>query len=358
LYIKAQYEKAIEIIKKYLTKYENSIKAYLLLAKIYKHKGDIKESAATINKLIEIDKDNISALNEAGNLYKMIKDYEKAIDFYNRSIESAPDNLYAMLELKDIYIKKGEWKNAYKMSKLFLTHSKDKNINNKEEKDMIGLKYEFGRFLLESENDLERSAKRFNQVIGQDKNFVPAYISLGDVYIKKGKETEAFKLWEKAFVKTGNFAIMIKIEDAAIKMNHPENIIKFYQELIYNNPEKWEYRLFLAKFYLRIEMVDEAISNLQAIPISIFKDNSIYLLLAESYLKRGKYNEAAGAFRNALKNQYPVKLPFICSNCSYSSLNFYSLCPSCHSWNTMNIKVGLLYDAPIKEDSRNIFTSI
>ncbi len=358
LYIRAQYEKAIGTIKKYLARYEDSIKAYLLLAKIYKHKGNIEESESCLNNVLKIDKSNVIALNEAGNLHKIGGDFEKAVYFFSKALEAAPDNLYAILELKDIYIKKGEWKNSYKMSKLFLSQSKDKEINKKEERDMIGLKYEYGKFLLENENDTERSAKRFNQVISHDKNFAAAYISLGDAYIKKGKADDAFKLWEKAFLRTGNFAVLIKMEDVAVKTNHPENIIKFYQELIYNNPEKWEYRLFLAKLYLRIEMVDEAISNLNAIPLSSLKDNSGYLLLAESYLKRGKYNEAAQAFRKALKNLYPVKLPFICSNCNFSSLNYSSLCPSCYSWNTMNIAVQSLYDTQLKEDSGNVLKLI
>ena len=355
LYIKAQYDKAIDILKRYMSKYENSIKAYLLLFKIYKHKGDFKSAETFINKTLEIDGNNVKSLNEAGNLYKLNKNYEKAASFFNKAVEIAPDNLYAVLQLKDLYIKNSEWKNAYKMSKLFLSQSKDKNINKKEERDLTGLKYEFGKFLLENENDLERSAKRFNQVISQDKYFVGAYISLGDILVKKDKTNDAFKLWEKAFLKTNSFAVIIKMEDVAIKINSPQNIIKFYQELIYNNPEKWEYRLFLAKFYVRIEMVDEAISNLKTIPVSIFKDSSLYLLLGECYLKRGKMNEASSSFRKALKNQYPVKLPFVCSKCNYSSLNYTSLCPSCFSWNTMNIRSNSLYESFAKEESQNIF---
>ncbi len=354
-YIKGQYDKAIDLIKKYLSAYENSINGYLLLAKIYKHKGKIKDSEFNLNKALEIEKDNINALNEAGNLYKLNKDYDKAIVYYNKALESSNDNLYAITQLKDIYIKKGEWKNAYRMSKLFLAESKDKEINKKEELVMLGLKYEFGKYLLETENDTVRSAKRFNQVLTQNKNFVPAYISLGDIYIKKGKYPEVFDLWEKAFLKTGNLAILIKIEDIAIKTNHPENIIKFYQELIYDNPEKWEYRLFLGKLYMRLEMVDDALSSLHEIPASIFKDNSLSLLLAECYFKRGKYNDSAVNFRKALKGQYPVKLPFTCSNCGFVSYNYSSICPSCNLWNTFNIKTsGTLYESGQKDDIKNI----
>ncbi len=189
LYIKAQYDKAIDILKKYMSKYENSIKAYLLLFKIYKHKGDFKSAETFINKILEIDGNNVKALNEAGNLYKLNKNYEKAATFFNKAVENAPDNLYAVLQLKDLYIKNSEWKNAYKMSKLFLSQSKDKNINKKEERDLTGLKYEFGKFLLENENDLERSAKRFNQVISQDKYFCRR-IYIARRYINKKRQSK------------------------------------------------------------------------------------------------------------------------------------------------------------------------
>ncbi|MCL4542609.1 MAG: tetratricopeptide repeat protein [Deltaproteobacteria bacterium] len=359
LYIKGQYDKAIDLIKKYLSVYENSTSGYLLLAKIYKHKGKTKDCEFNLNKVLDIEKDNINALNEAGNLYKLNKDYDKAIVYYNKALELSDDNLYAITQLKDIYIKRGEWKNAYKMSKLFLAASKDKEINKKEESVMLGLKYEFGRYLLETENDTMRSAKRFNQVLTQNKNFVPAYISLGDVYIKKGKYPEVFDLWEKAFLKTGNLAILIKIEDTAIKTNHPENVIKFYQELIYNNPEKWEYRLFLGKLYMRLEMVDEALLSLHEIPASIFKDNSLNLLLAECYFKRGKYNDSAVNFRQALKDRYPVKLPFTCSNCGFVSYSYSSICPSCNLWSTFNIKTsGTLYESGQKDYVKNISSLI
>ncbi|MFW0884037.1 tetratricopeptide repeat protein [Candidatus Acidulodesulfobacterium sp. H_13] len=353
-YIKGQYDKSIDLIKKYLFKYPNSISAHLLLAKIYKHKGRIKECESALNEVLNIEKDNISALNEAGNLYKINNNYDKAVFYFDRALEASPDNLYAITQLKNIYIKKEKWKNAYRLSKLFLSESKDKEIKKREEQVMLGLKYEFGKYLLESENDTERSAKRFNQVLSQDKNFVPAYISLGDVFIKKNKPHEAFDLWEKAFLKTGNLALIIKIEDVSIKTNHPENIIKFYQELVYNNPERWEYRLFLGKLYIRLEMIDEALSNLTAIPASIFKDVSLNMLLAECYYKRGKYNDASINFRKALENRFPVKLPFVCSNCGFASLNYSSICPSCNFWNTFNIKTsGTLYEIGPKNELKN-----
>lgn len=360
LYIKGQYGRAIDILKKYISKELSNKNAYLLLAKIYKHKENMKESEDNLNKVLQIEGDNIIALNEAGNLYKLNKDYDKAIHYFNKSLEYAKDNIYALSELKDLYIKKEEWKNAYRMSKLILSESKDKQFNKKEEEVMLGLKYEFGKYLLERENDTERSAKRFNQVLTQNKNFVPAYLTLGDVYIKKGKHQEAYDLWEKAFSRTGNFALIIKMEDFAIKTNHPENMIKFYQELIYDNPEKWEYRLFLSKLYIRLEMIDEAYSNLQTIPQSIFKDNSLNLLLAECYFKRGKFNDAAANFRNALKGQFPVKLPFTCSNCGFVSYTYFSICPSCNLWNTFNIKTGgTLYESgTVKGDWKNIPASI
>ncbi|MDA8158551.1 MAG: tetratricopeptide repeat protein [Deltaproteobacteria bacterium] len=354
-YIKGQYDKGIDLIKKYLLNYPNNLSAYLLLAKIYKHKGKLKESENALNKALEIEKENITALNEAGNLYKLNKDYDKAVFYLNKALEYSPDDLYAITQLKDIFIKKEEWKNAYRMSKLFLSQSKDKEINKKEEQVMLGLKYEFGKYLLESENDTERSVKRFNQVLGQNKNFVPAYISLGDALVKKGKINEAFELWEKAFLKTGNLVLIIKIEDISIKTNHPENIIRFYQELIYDNPEKWEYRLFLGKLYIRLEMIDEALSNLSLIPANIFKDNSLNMLLAECYFKRGKYNDASVNFRKALKTKYPVKLPFVCSNCGFVSYNYSSICPSCNLWNTFNIKTsGTLYETGVKDETKNI----
>lgn len=359
LYIKGQYDKGIEIIKKYLINYPSSIGAYLLLAKIYRHKGKIKEAEQAVASAMNLERENVQALNEAGNLYASENDYDKAVFYFGKAVEYSSDNLYAISRLKDIYIKKGEWKNAYRMSKLFLSQSKDKEINKKEEQVMAGLKYEFGKYLLETENDTERSAKRFNQVLSQNKNFTPAYISLGDVLIRKGKQDEAFAFLEKAFIKTGNLALAIKMEDLSISMNHPENIIKFYQELIYNNPEKWEYRLFLGKLYIRLEMIDEALSNLTSIPSNIFKDDSLNLLLAECYFKRGKYNDASVNFRKALKDKFPVKLPFVCSNCGHSSLNYSSICPSCNLWNTYNIKTsGVLYEASSKDDFKNISSII
>jgi lipopolysaccharide biosynthesis regulator YciM/uncharacterized integral membrane protein len=358
-YIKGQYDKGIDLIKKYLLNYPVNINAYLLLAKIYKHKGKIKESENALNKALEIEKENVAALNEAGNLYMLSKDYDKAVFYLNKALEYSPDNLYAITQLKDIFIKKEEWKNAYRMSKLFLSQSKNRETNKKEEQVMLGLKYEFGKYLLESENDTERSIKRFNQVIAQNKNFVPAYISFGDALIKKGKINEAFELWEKAFLRTENLALIIKIEDISIKTNHPENVIKFYQELIYDNPEKWEYRLFLGKLYIRLEMIDEALSALSLIPAGLFKDNSLNMLLAECYFKRGKYNDASVNFRKSLKDRYPVKLPFVCSNCGFVSYSYSSLCPSCKQWNTLNIKTsGTLYETGSKDDIKNISSLI
>ena len=102
-------------------------------------------------------------------------------------------------------------------------------------------------------------------------------------------------------------------------------------------PQDMGLRFFLGKLYYRLEMVDEAFNTLIAIDLGDRDYPDLHKLLGNIYLRRGSLGLAAAEFKKALRFKKQVIVPYVCSNCSYSTVHWSGRCPNCGKWNTFGV---------------------
>ncbi|MDD5435709.1 MAG: tetratricopeptide repeat protein, partial [Nitrospira sp.] len=208
--------------------------------------------------------------------------------------------------------------------------------NKDDTKLLIGLRYEFGRSLFKR-GDRSKCKKLFKAVIRADQDFVPAYISLGDILVEEGDGAEAAELLEKGYYVNYNEILLHKLEDYYLQQGEPEKIIWVYKKAISLKPEIASLRFYLGKLYYRLEMLDEAydvLSELEAMETGM---PELYKLLGNIYERKEDYDSAISEFKKALGLRKMVIVPYYCPSCDYHTIEWSGRCPRCGGWNTFTV---------------------
>jgi lipopolysaccharide biosynthesis regulator YciM len=231
---------------------------------------------------------------------------------------------------------------------------KDESSRKKEKRLLTGLLFESASRYC-SDGKLSEAIMKLKEVLRNDDAFMPAHLLLGDVLARQGNPANAIKVWEKARVKFPKTeAIILRLEDIYISESAPERILEKYKKEIHANPSDYNLRLLLGRLYLRLEMVDNAIEELEALANEGVEGYYHHVLLAEAYLRRKQSGKAAHLFQKALGMDRELSPAFVCSGCAASSNSWAPRCPSCGEWNTLAMK-GVPAPAKFMSAQRKLF---
>lgn len=260
----------------------------------------------------------------------------RASKAYEEVLKLDPRNPYALRKLRDYRVREGQWQDAATLQKTIVEREPEENTRKREKKLLTGYLFESASRLLE-EGRLNEAIVKVKEVLKNDDSFMPAHILLGDLLCRQGNVSNAIKVWEKAQARYSSEAIILKLEDIYLKESAPEKILEKYQREISAHPNDINLRLLLSRLYLRLEMVDAAIEELERIHME--SEDSYYpqILLGEAYLRRKQSGKAAHLFQNALGLDRELSPPFVCSRCGHSSKAWNPRCPSCGQWNTLGM---------------------
>jgi tetratricopeptide (TPR) repeat protein len=207
---------------------------------------------------------------------------------------------------------------------------------------LLGLKYEYAKQLLSrgGKSNVEEALKETKEIIKEKKTFQPGFILLGDIYLKMGKWVSAGKVWGKSFSRFKSIISILKLEELYLNREDPSTLIRIYQRAIKNNPDNWELRFFFAKLCLRLEMLDEALEEIEEISLRVKDFPALHRVLAEIYLHKNDFNRAAKEFEKTFELSGTAYLPFVCHVCERESREWLAYCPQCGKWATYDVKHG------------------
>ncbi|MBI5683018.1 MAG: tetratricopeptide repeat protein [Deltaproteobacteria bacterium] len=219
----------------------------------------------------------------------------------------------------------------------FLTAYAQKNGIDRFKKEvnlLNGIRYETAKVFY-NEGIFDKTLEQIEKILNADDSFIPAYILKGNVLYKKGNVSSAVKVWERAYRRYRNIALFLQIEGLYIKESLPYRIIRLYKRTINFHPDDRNLMTFLARLYLKLEMIDEAIKELEMLLKEDEGTKYQYLLLAESYARRGRFEESAKSYKNALDASHFTPV-FTCRICKFATGEWLDRCPNCRLWNTMD----------------------
>lgn len=328
------------------------------------NEDEAKESLESI--LVEEPK-HLDALLRLGDIATAEEDYQKAMGFYNKAFTSNPQNLEVLFSLESLAEKTGRWADAlnyieqildidtdnlsalYKkrailerderwdelvdVQKTILKHEHSEKDRQREQMNLLGYKYEYGRHSLEH-GEIEKAKKAFKILLRLNSDFIPAYLGLAEVMLREGESEDTVDFLEKSYGQTSSLIILARLEDLLISLGEPSRLIRLYQNSLAKNPQNHTLRFLLGKLYYRLEMIDDAFETFTYVDASGIASPELYQIMGDLYLKRNQYDRAVSEFKKAVDMKMAFRLPYLCSACGYSSQEWSGRCPSCNNWNT------------------------
>ena len=270
--------------------------------------------------------------------YEEAKRYDEALKVYKDILAKDASNLTALIKMRDLYQRLNQWEELYEAQRRLLANPLSSSEQEVEHRKLVGFKYEFGRSLLEA-GDMERAKKIFRGVIKLDKDFIPAYLGLGEVYFEEGKSKEAAELWEKAYKMTSSILLLHRLEDLYLRQGEPGKAIEIYSQALGWKPQDIQLKFFLGKLYYRLEMIDEAFDILSSVDWGDKEFPDVHKLLGNIYLRRGSLGLAASEFKKALGFKKQIIIPYVCSSCEFRTTDWSGRCPNCGKWNTFGVNL-------------------
>lgn len=329
---------AITFFQRVLNLDPNHVDTLLRMGITQLRQKNVQEAIRFHLKAWNLDSDNQEVMFSLSADYEDAKRLDEAIKMYREILRKDPSNITTLVRLRDLYHRLNQWDELIETQARLLSNPLGAQELEVEHRKLIGFKYELGRSLLEA-GDLERARKIFRSVIKLDKDFIPAYLGLGEVYLEEGKPKEAGQLWEKSYKLTSSVLLLHRLEDLYLKQGEPGSAIEIYKQSVTWKPQDTTLKFFLGKLYYRLEMIDEAFDILTTVDWGDREFPDVHKLLGNIYLRRGSLGLAASEFKKALRFRKQVIVPYFCSNCQHRTTDWAGRCPNCGKWNTFGVNL-------------------
>jgi lipopolysaccharide biosynthesis regulator YciM len=326
----------IQVLKKDPTQ----IDLYLRLSEIALQEGHDQDALHWLGRAELIDMRNIEILLRQAGVYQRMKRFDEAIRVLNRAVGLDETNLKALKRLRQIYLDSKRWEEATRVQRSILKFTKGKQAEEEENLFYLGLKYERARDLLSQggEQDLENALKEVKETVRERKTFQPGFVLLGDIYLRMGRWASAGKVWGKSFTRFKSIVFILRLEELYLSREDPSTLLHIYQRVLKRDPENWALAFFYAKLCLRLEMLDEALEEINDISLRVKDFPALHRLLAEIYLHKKDFGRAAQEFEKTFELSGTSYLSFFCTTCERESKEWIAYCPQCHQWSTYTIK--------------------
>lgn len=329
---------AITFFQKVLAIDPNHVNTLLRMGISQLREKNPTEAVLLHQKAMSLDPDNQEVMFSLAADYEEAKRFDDALAMYTKIISKDSSNLTALIKMRDLYQRLNQWDELSETQRKLLAGPLMPSEQEVEHRRLVGFRYEMGRSLLEA-GDLERARKIFRGVIKLDKDFIPAFLGLGEVYLEEGKVIDAAELWEKAYKITSSTLLLLRLEDLYLKQGEPGKAIEIYTKSVHWKPQDNSLKFFLGKLYYRLEMIDEAFEILSTVDWGDKDFPDVHKLLGNIYLRRGSLGLAASEFKKALGFKKQIIIPYVCSNCELRTTDWSGRCPNCGKWNTFGINL-------------------
>ncbi len=327
-------KKARGLLLKALDRDPKRVDTLIALASLSAQEGNPADGLERLRKAREIDPKSREVLFKTAAILEETGADDEAIATYQELIELEKDNRKALRCLRDLYIKHNRWQEALDTQRQVLKAGPGANRIDAEKELLIFLRYEAARLLISSEHP-EQAKSELKDILKQKDDFAPAQVSLGDVYAATGRDNDAVKTWQEGYRKMGKGIFLERLEEFFMQREDPSSLLNFFRGLVMEQGDDLMFRLFYGKLCLRLEMIDEAKEQLQAVESSGVESSQMHLLLAETYRRTREGEKAIQEYQKALGISKRLRLNFVCEACQDVSVEWNSRCRACGKWGTI-----------------------
>jgi tetratricopeptide (TPR) repeat protein len=313
----------------------------LNLSDIYGAQGRFEDAIAMLDRAWAIDSQNLETLLKKAKLYDQMGNRVLATTTLEKIRTMAPGNRRALIDLRNIHLREENWEKALALQRSILRDRKN-GPDVAQEKDLyLGIAYERAQTLLAEnhEGSIEKSIRLCKEIIKQDREFLPTYVLLGDIYQKQRRWAEAGRVLGRGFRVSKHVIFLLRLEDLYLRRDDRKTLLKIYRRTIENNPETLAFSFFYARLCLKLNMLDEAMDELVEIKERWNTMAPLHGLMAEILTSKGHLEKAVHAYRTATQLTRFGQPVFFCRFCQRKSTEWTARCPTCRQWNGYLLEV-------------------
>lgn len=340
LYSHHNIPEAKDLFKAVVKEDSEHLNALLQLGDIALSEDDFQTAREQYERARDLNPKNIEVLFSLARLMEKTERWPNALKYLDEILDIDDKNLSALYKKRDILERLEKWDDLVFVQKIILKNEHTERDKNRERQNLVGYKYEYGRYSLES-GSLEKAKKAFRTVLRLERDFIPATLGLAEVLLREGENEEAINLLEKNYEQTSSLTVLLRLEDLLISVGEPLRLIRIYKNNILRNPQDPVIKFFLGRLYYRLEMIDDAYEVMTSIDTGSAVYPEMHQLIGNLYMKRNQTDKAVQEYKKALEsNACAFSLSYRCSNCGHISADWSGRCAGCRQWSTYQLNLS------------------
>ncbi|TYO96621.1 lipopolysaccharide biosynthesis regulator YciM [Geothermobacter ehrlichii] len=329
-------KKARTLLQKALDRDPKRVDTLIAMANLELQDGQGEAAIKLLSQAWQIDPKNLEPLFKLASTHEEMGNIDQARAAYQEILALEAGNRKALRSLRSLAMKEGNWEEALELQKRVIKVAQGSSRLDEEKKLLSRLRYEVARGRLEA-GKADEALGAFQELVKEQPDFVPARVSLGDAQLALNRSDEAVQTWQEGYRKLGRGVFLSRLEDHFMGVEDPASLLAFYRAEVEKQPDDMMLRLFFGKFCLRLEMVDEAIEQLQTVENAGVESSQLNFLLGEAYRRRDRLPEAIEEYQRALGTNKHLRLGYVCDNCGTPSEEWHSRCDSCSTWGSLSL---------------------
>ena len=343
---------AKQILETILEQRKEHIPARMLLGDILLKTGSPDEAVKLYQSVCADEPDQVEGRYQLAEALMAVRNPEASITVLKKLAADHPKQaLRAWRRLRAIHMEAQRWEEATEAHKKLLSHFAAE-MTQGEKAQGSALAFQVGLAKVEAD-EFKDAAQIFQQVIKDEPDFVPAYLSLGRCMILQDQEAQGLEIWLEGFRKTGEGTFLQEVEDYFIQLGRPEDGLALLRRITATSKHATTAKFFLGKMLYRLEILDEALLLFQEVRSQVVYSPILFFFMAKIHSRRGRLDSALNEYRQLLRNLGVLKLRYECAVCQHRIQDYTDRCESCGSWNSNHFmfKESDLPEGPIRNES-------
>ena len=343
---------AKEILETILEQRKEHIPARILLGEILLKTGSSDEAVKLFESICRDEPDQVEARYQLAEAFLGVRNPEASAAVLKKLVSDHPKKaLRAWRRLRALHMEAHRWEEAGEAHKKLLANFAGE-LTQGEKAQGSALAYQVGMAKVDTDQ-FKDAAQIFQQVIKDEPDFVPAYLSLGRCMILQDQEAQGLEIWIEGFRKTGEGTFLQELEDYFIQLGRPEDGLALMRRVAATSKHATTAKFFLGKMLYRLEILDEALDLFQEVRSQVVYSPILFFFMAKIHSRRARLDAALNEYRQLLRNLGVLKMRFECAVCAHRTQDYADRCDSCGSWNSSHFlfKESDLPEGPIRNES-------
>ena len=343
---------AKEILEIILEQRKEHIPARMLMGDILLKTGSPEEAVKLYQSVCTDEPDQVEGRYQLAEALMAVRNPDASVTVLKKLAADHPKQaLRAWRRLRAIHMEAQRWEEATEAHKKLLSHFAAE-MTQGEKAQGSALAFQVGLSKVEADQ-YKDAAQIFQQVIKDEPDFVPAYLSLGRCMILQDQEAQGLEIWLEGFRKTGEGTFLQEVEDYFIQLGRPEDGLALLRRITATSKHATTAKFFLGKMLYRLEILDEALDLFQEVRSQVVYSPILFFFMAKIHSRRGRLDSALNEYRQLLRNLGVLKLRYECAVCQHRIQDYTDRCESCGSWNSNHFmfKESDLPEGPIRNES-------